>query len=227
MPSLLDFTYNTRDIGGYCTTEGKHIQYSAFWRGDLPNEITDCDVAAMLSVGMTDVIDLRSQDEVRRQPCAFAAVRGLHYRHCALAGEGRVPSSPDGVADSYMEIAAGHAVMSEVMRGIAHAKGGVLCHCTAGKDRAGVVTAILMMLVGVSDEDILENYMQSEPNLRGLIDELCRKYQDLDKDIITPQRRYMKEFLGLFREKYGSAEQYLYTIGLEKSEIQGIINKLI
>lgn len=227
MPSLLDFTYNTRDIGGYAAAGGKVIKYSAFWRSDLPSEITDCDVAAMIAMGMTDIIDLRSQDEVKRQPCALAAVKGLHYQHCALAGDGRVAHSPDEVAASYMEIADGHAPMAEVMRGILGAKGGVVCHCTAGKDRAGVVTAILMLLVGVSDENIVENYMQSKPNLRGLIDELCRQYRDLNKDIVTPQRRYIEEFLGLFREKYDSAETYLHTIGLEKKEIQEIIHKLI
>lgn len=227
MPSLLDFTYNTRDIGGYPAAEGKITKYSAFWRSDLPSEITDCDVAAMFSMGMTDVIDLRSHAEVQRQPCALAAVRGLHYRHCALAGDGRVPHSPDGVAAAYMEIADGHAAMAEVMRGIAQAKGGVVCHCTAGKDRIGVVTAILMMLVGVSDEDIFENYMQSEPNLRGLVDALCRSYSDLNKETITPNRRYIEEFVGLFREKYGSAEKYLRTIGLKKTEIKVIVDKLI
>lgn len=227
MPSLLDFTYNTRDIGGYAAAEGKVIKYSAFWRSDLPSEISDCDVAAMIAVGMTDIIDLRSQDEVKRQPCALAAVRGLHYRHCALAGDGRVPHSSDEMADSYMEIADGHAPMAEVMRGVGQAKGGVVCHCTAGKDRVGVVTAILMMLIGVNDENIIENYMQSEPNLRGLVEELCRKYSDLDKKIITPHQHYIEAFLRLFREKYGSAEQYLYTIGLEQSEIQEIIHKLI
>lgn len=227
MPSLLDFTYNTRDIGGYRAAEGKFIKYSAFWRSDLPNEITDCDVAAMISVGMTDVIDLRSHEEVKCQPCALAVVKGLNYKHCALAGDGRVPDSPEGVAASYMEIADGHAVMSEVMRCIARSKGGVVCHCTAGKDRTGVVTAILMMLVGVSDEDISENYMQSEPNLRGLVEELCRSYSDLDREVITPKRRYIEEFLGLFRQKYTNAESYMYAIGLKKSEIRLIVNKLI
>lgn len=227
MPSLLDFTYNTRDIGGYSAAEGKVIKYSAFWRSDLPNEITDCDVAAMLSMGMTDVIDLRSYEEVKSQPCALAAVNGLNYRHCALAGNGRVPDTPDGVAASYIEIADGHTVMCEVMRGIAMSKGGVVCHCTAGKDRTGVITAILMMLVGVSDEDISENYMQSKPNLRGLIDALCRSYSDLDKDVITPKQCYIEEFLELFRHKYESAENYMRMIGLKESEIELIVNKLI
>lgn len=227
MPSLLDFTYNTRDIGGYAAAGGRFIQYSAFWRSDLPSEISDCDVAAMIAVGMTDIIDLRSQDEVRRQPCALAAVRGLHYQHCALAGGGRVAHSPDEVAASYMEIADGHAPMAEVMRGFLQANGGVLCHSTAGKDRVGVVTAILMLLVNASDEAIVENYMQSEPNLRGLVRELCRKYNDLNEEIITPQRRYMEMFLRLFRKKYGSAEEYLRCIGLEPSEIRGMIHKLV
>ena len=227
MPSLLDFTYNTRDIGGYGAAEGKVTKYSAFWRSDLPNEITDCDVAAMISMGMTDIIDLRSYDEVRRQPCALAAVKGFNYTHCALAGDGRVPDSPDGVAVSYMEIAGGHSVMCEVMRRIALSKGGVVCHCTAGKDRTSVVTAILMMLVGVSDEDISENYMQSEQNLRGLVDTLCCSYSDLNREVITPKPRYIEDFLTLFRKKYTSAEKYMYAIGLKKSEIRLIVDKLI
>ena len=227
MPSLLDFTYNTRDIGGYRTSDGAVLRHSAFIRSDLPGEITDCDVAALLSVGITDVIDLRSDAEAARQPCALQVVKGLKYHRCPLAGDGRVADSPDAVAASYMEIADGSAVMAEVMRTIADAKGGVLCHCTAGKDRTGVVTAILMMLVGVSDPDIAENYMQSERNLREIVDALCRTYAELDRETITPKPRYIEEFLVMFRDKYGDAGRYLQWIGMDNRQISAISDKLL
>lgn len=227
MPSLLDFTYNTRDIGGYSTRSGVEILHGRFLRSDLPYKITDCDIAAVKYAGITDVIDLRSLDEVKSQPCAFRCVEEVNYYHCAFKGDGRVPGSPDEVAESYMEIAEGHEVMAEVMRIIANAEGGVLYHCTAGKDRTGVLTVFLMMLAGTSDEDIIENYMQSEPNLREIIDRLCSMYDDLNKEVITPKRRYIEEFLSLFREKYGSVENYMEAIGLTQSEVNMIYNKLV
>lgn len=227
MPSLLDFTYNTRDIGGYITRDGSEILHGAFLRSDLPYKITDCDVAAVKYAGITDVIDLRSFDEAESQPCAFKSVEEINYYHCAFNGDGRVPDSPDKVAESYMEIADGHKAMADAMRIIANAEGGVLYHCTAGKDRTGVLTVFLMMLAGASDEDIIENYMQSEPNLKEIIDRLCSMYDDLNKEVITPKRCYIEDFLSLFREKYGSVENYMEEIGLAQSEINIIYNKLV
>lgn len=227
MPSLLDFTNNTRDIGGYAARDGGKTRCGAFLRSDIPQMLTDCDIAAIKAAGITDVIDLRSLDEVNRLPCAFNDVEEINYHHYALNGNGRVPKSPDKVAESYMEIANGHESVANVMRIIAKSSGGVLYHCTAGKDRTGVLTAILMMLAGTSSEDIIEDYMQSEPNLREITDKLCSMYDDLDKDVITPQRRYIEEFINLFTEKYGSADNYMEQIGLEQIEVNSIYKKLV
>ena len=91
-------------------------------------------------------------------PTPLAQEPGIRYLHCPLAGDGRVPA-PDEVPLSYMEMADGTGQMAGALQAIAEAPQAVLFHCTAGKDRTGVVAALLLWLAGVSEEDILADYI--------------------------------------------------------------------
>ena len=89
---------------------------------------------------------------------------------------------------------------------------GILYFCNAGKDRTGVITALILKLLGVNDEDIINDYMIT----KELMSEILNKYAEHNDDIIniiTPQRYYMEEFLEKFTEKYKGIENYLTLIG--------------
>ena len=109
--------------------------------------------AGSACLGITTVVGLRSAEEIERKPDPLAQEPGIRYLHCPLAGDGRVPA-PDEVPLSYMEMADGTGQMAGALRAIAEAPQAVLFHCTAGKDRTGVVAALLLWLAGVSEEDI-------------------------------------------------------------------------
>ena len=117
--------------------------------------------------------------------------------------------------------------MRQVYQCITHAPQGVLFHCSAGKDRSGVVSAILLLLAEVGDKDIIENYMMTkECNAKRFA--LARKnHPDLDINIIIPREEFMIRFLQLFREKYGDAENYMRRIGVLPEEIEMIQSKLV
>lgn len=125
-----------------------------------------------------------------------------------------------------MEIA-GAVNIGEVFRHIAHAPDGVLFHCAAGKDRTGVLCAILIMLAEVSDDDIVEDYVLSREYNKKCLEAASRKYSDTFMNIITPNERYMLEFLRLFREKYGGAEEYFDAIGVVSEDVWLLKNKLL
>lgn len=117
--------------------------------------------------------------------------------------------------------------MRQIYRSIAQAPQGVLFHCSAGKDRSGVVSAILLLLAEVGDKDIIENYMMTkEYNAKRFA--LARKnYPDVDINIIIPREEFILRFLQLFREKYGNAENYMRSIGVLSEEIERIRGKLL
>ena len=88
--------------------------------------------------------------------------------------------------------------MRKIIDFILAAETNVLYFCNAGKDRTGVVSAILLDKKGMSEEYIIHDYMKSKVNLKGMIEAYVKQFPDVDIDIITPQERYMREFL----EKY-------------------------
>ena len=67
--------------------------------------------------------------------------------------------------------------------------------CNAGKDRTGVVSAVLLKKLGASDEEIIADYLESKDNLTDNINEYVALHPDVDREIITPHREYMEEFL--------------------------------
>ena len=144
---------NLRDLGGYPLAgrgSERFTRWGSLYRGDLPKQVTQADRQHLRELGITTVVDLRSKEEIERKPDPLAQEPGIRYLHCPLAGDGRVPA-PDEVPLSYMEMADGTGQMAGALRAIAEAPQAVLFHCTAGKDRTGVVAALLLWLAGVSE----------------------------------------------------------------------------
>ena len=76
-----------------------------------------------------------------------------------------------------------------------NAKSNVLYFCNAGKDRTGVVSAVLLYQLGMSSEYIVQDYLKTKFNLEPFLNAFARENPAIDIDVITPQKRYMEEFL--------------------------------
>lgn len=117
--------------------------------------------------------------------------------------------------------------MKDVFETIANAPEGVLFHCTAGKDRTGVVSAILLALVGVSDEDIVYDYAISREFNKLRLEAFLKEHPEIDREIVLANEKSMHSFLKMLRRKHNSVEQYLLDIGITGDEIQRLKNKLV
>lgn len=110
-----------------------------------------------------------------------------------VTGGNAVPKSVDDVSKSYVSMV--DTLLYNTIELILGAKSNVLYFCNAGKDRAGVVSAILLHRLGMSDEYIIDDYMKSETQLRSMLETFAKQNPEVNIDIIMPQERYMKEFL--------------------------------
>ena len=212
---------NLRDLGGYpLAGRGQEgfTRWGSLYRGDLPKQVTQADRQRLREMEITTVVDLRSTEEIERKPDPLAQEPGIRYLHCPLAGEGRVPA-PDEIALSYMEMVEGVEQMARALQAIAEAPQAVLFHCTAGKDRTGVVAALLLGLAGASEEDICADYIVSGPYLQRML----RAYREAHPDvaICPPQSVYMSGFLRLFAERYGTPQRYLEMLGIDAGKLAG------
>ena len=224
---LLSNTLNTRDLGGYPIVSGKVTTYNVFLRSDVPIKVSGDDIKLLLSKNITTIVDLRSDGEVQSKPCALKNDISFEYYHCKVHGDGYLPESVEAVPDSYFDMVDEKKTIVNIMRVLSEAKGGVLYHCTAGKDRTGVISALLLLLVGVSKIDILADYQISQAYLGSMLQQYCKSNKNVDVNIITPKAEYMEKFLDMFLQKYNSVEEYFSLIGLNDSEVLRLKMKLI
>lgn len=224
--SMLKTTQNTRELGGYVIRDGLATRRNSLWRSDVQCYPCEDDVALLKERGITTILDLRGEKDVARKPSGFANVEGFHYINCPIDEGSGVPESVEAVPVSYMAIASA-ANMPKVFRTIAVAETGVMFNCTAGKDRTGVVSAILLMHAGVSDEDIIENYVLTREYGKERLELVHKNFPEIDMNIVTPREWFMEEFLRLFRERFGTTEEYFRNLGLGREEIEKIRQKLV
>lgn len=224
--SMLETTQNTRELGGYVIKDGLATKRNSLWRSDVQNYPSEADFALLKERGITTILDLRGDKDTARKPSGFENAEGFTYINCPIIEGSGVPESVEQVPVSYLAIAQAEN-MPKVFKTIANAKNGVMFNCTAGKDRTGVVSAILLLHAGVSDADIIENYVLTREYGRARLELVHRNFPEVDMNIVTPKEWYMEEFLRLFREKFGTAEGYFKALGLNGTEIENIRRKLV
>lgn len=184
MPSLLESTANTRSV-----LPGS-LRYL---RSDAPISPTPQDVAFLLEQGVTTLVDLRSDAECLRRPCPLAEHPSFTYLRLPVTGGNAMPDSPAHVADSYIRMV--DAQMERILSTIEAVDTGVMFFCTAGKDRTGVVSALLQHRAGLPREMIVADYLLSGENLRERLAAFAVLHPEVDPVIYTPQSAYMERFL--------------------------------
>ena len=97
------------------------------------------------------------------------------------------------VPESYINMA--DAQLDAIIDAIWNAQTNVLYFCNAGKDRTGVVSALLLAKMGMSKEYIIADYMESKKNLKEILEDYAKQCPEVDIEVITPHERYMAEFL--------------------------------
>lgn len=220
--------YNLRDLGGYSVPGGGETAWERLLRGDNPEHLTEEDLRWLLDRDVTTVVDLRNEAEAGRKPDQMASQPGFHYFHCPLLTEGDgMPNLETDVGQGYFRMLDGSDLVAKALRTVAAAPGGVLFHCTAGKDRTGLMAALLLGLVGVERTDLLADYQVSETYLADVIHQIRKRVPDLSAFAGASKAEYLNDCLDLLEEKYGSVSGYLRAIGLTEGELTALRRKLL
>ncbi|MBQ8786950.1 MAG: tyrosine-protein phosphatase [Oscillospiraceae bacterium] len=161
-------------------------------RSDVPCKITNEETQWLISNNITTVIDLREENECLQKKCPLIDNHDFTYICMPVTGGNAIPDSTDHVSKTYISMA--DNVMENIINTIISAETNVIYFCNAGKDRTGVVSAILLYKFGYSRDYIIKDYMQSSENLKEMIEAFSLQCPNV-KEIITPSRRYMEEFL--------------------------------
>ena len=236
-PLKLDGTFNTRDLGGYPSASGKITQTHRLLRSDGLHQLSPKDQQTLYDYGVRKVIDLRSKYECEKNVSRMAEYRDVAYEHVPMLdriqSDGFEAVFPSCMSEMYMALLAeyGAAVASALRAILAEPMGCVLFHCTAGKDRTGVIAMLLLLLCGVPESIVIADYAATQQNIAPAVD--AQKKELLEKGIAFPEHVFgsdpdqMKITIDYLDHSCGGAEKHIRTIGLDDLEIAALRDKLL
>ena len=227
--------FNARDVGGYPTADGRRTRWGALLRSDLICRLTPRGRDQLLAAGVGTIVDLRSEHELVAEPGPYAANTAgavpIYLNTPVLDYGDQETMARLAMTRSYGE---DYCLMLDGFRGriaravssIANApEGGVLVHCYAGKDRTGIVVALLLALVGVPKETIVADYAVSADHLWPLWEEQQRRAIATLPPHSPPEA--MAELLDHLAGTHGGAEAYLKASGLTDEELARLSERLV
>ncbi|RMC30191.1 tyrosine-protein phosphatase [Paracoccus alkanivorans] len=238
----LQGSFNLRDLGGYRTAKGQ-TAWRRYWRADSLHRLGPDAMATLVTIGCSTVIDLRHDTEITARPNPFfTGQSSVSYHHVSLF-EGLDPTQP-GMADAENVLLALYCAaldkrgeqFAQVLRLMAEAPGGVLFHCTAGKDRTGMIAAFLLLLAGASRTDIVADYVLTGDYAPAMFAALraeqeakdpLKGFIDLSSPLLLSEAGTMEAFLEYLDQLYGGAEAYLLAQGLRAEEIVRLRARLL
>jgi protein-tyrosine phosphatase len=228
-----------RDVGGYATVDGYRVRSGSVFRSDTLHRLTSADLELASEIGIRTVIDLRSRAELERSG-RFGRAHEVAFHH--LPVEEEIPADPASrdlaeppPGEIYVEMAtAGRAAIANILRVIAEGEHAVVFHCFAGKDRTGVIAALLLATLGVPDETIVTDYQLSERSLEPAVawaesndPEWAARMAAFPPWLLLSPAETMRAFLEILRARHGSIDAYLRDAGVEHSVTEVLRDRLL
>jgi protein-tyrosine phosphatase len=237
---LLDWEggLNARDLGGYATGDGRETRWGAVVRSAALGGLTEAGRAALAGYGVRAIVDLRLPGELDREPNPFAEPgdHGIAYTNVSFIDPAAAP--PEEVttlAEDYLGMLDRYrGGVADVMAAVADApEGGVLIHCAAGKDRTGLIAALLLGLVGVPAATIADDYALTAELLRSRELEWLehgpgeRAEREAMVARFAPTAEVMLEVLAGLAERWGGVEPYLLAAGVPRGDLERLRDRLL
>ncbi len=231
---------NARDLGGYRTRDGGRTRWRAVVRSDCPTRLTPRGRTQLVEYGVRTVLDLRELSELEAAPNPFAGCECVRYVNVPVEDS----DDPDGAAamEAAATIEEAYVIgleryperLARAVRAVAGAdEGCVLVHCAAGKDRTGLVCALLLGLVGVPDEVVAEDWNLSNRCLREQYGRAVRTIPHGTHERLRLERQLrtseptMLAMLSWLRARHGGVEGYLRAGGLSAEDARRLRERLV
>jgi protein tyrosine/serine phosphatase len=221
---------NVRDLGGLPAGDGRRTRSGRIFRGELLPSLVEDDVEILIrEVGLRSVVDLRSRGEVRHEPGRWLE-HDVAWINCPFR-LGKLAPVPGPGADyvaAYFGFLEGgpRAVLLAVETLMEPAGHPALFHCAAGKDRTGVLSALLLDVLGVPHEVIAEDYAFTSMALTQVLERLqeIEPYRaSLAGSVAAdhePHAATMTAFLHELDRRHGGSEAWLVANGLAPSLVE-------
>lgn len=244
---------NTRDLGGYKTTEGKTIKYKKLIRSGTLGALTNEDIRILVEeYDLKTIVDLRTMVERSQNPDPdISGVISYHNpilkdETFGITREGETTNSSEVIEFDYSEMLLNHVnklgededslstLYAEFVESeyalehyrqfleyvLNHGEGAILWHCTAGKDRVGTSTAVLLRILGVDMETILNDFLLTNEFLKEQTQEIVKQVsvKTTDERVLKlvsklngVEKGYLEVFFNTINKNFGSFEEFVHT----------------
>lgn len=233
---FFDDLLNARDLGGMPLKDGKTFKSHLIMRCGSPSLASKKAIDELKEFGVSTVIDLRSEAEVEHYGNPFINQPGIDFHNVSL-----FLGDPDSDSDPTMVFLRTHKLgdfyvlvledlserIVETLRIINKSNGVSLFHCAHGKDRTGIIAAILYLIAGAQRENIIQNYKVSYEYAKHFLDPLIAVREDSMKHTLRSDAENMEILLNYIDNKHnGDICTYLVNSGMSLEEIDDLRRKI-
>jgi protein-tyrosine phosphatase len=184
----LDETFNTRDLGCYSNKYNKHVKPNLLYRSDKLNNLTDSDIKKIKDLGIKRIIDFRSITEKNKYP--NRQIDGIEYIEMEIDNSVNISEEIDLIINNNKDpkdfltksnetfILHFQDIYTQFLKDILRYKKPTLFHCSAGKDRTGLATVLIYLILDIDLDIILKDYMKSNEYLVNNITDYIKIMKD-------------------------------------------------
>jgi len=245
---------NLRYLGGIKNNDRKVLKDSLIYRSGNLHQLKRSSFEELEQLKINKVIDLRTKQEVAKEPDQLP--KNISYqlysafedkndemanaRKLALKGKISGKDADQRMVKFYTDyVSENPEIIKTIITDILNSEQPVLYHCTAGKDRTGIITSLILKVLKFDDSVIFEEYLQSNNLRKDLIQKRLNLantfhfvYPKLDIGVVEKtswiERNYLQSAFDEINKKYGSMENYIHQIlGISESQQEVYINKLL
>lgn len=256
MQRILSFegVENFRDFGGY-DARGRRLKRGLLYRSAHHGNATESDLAAMRDLGLALIVDLRRPNERERDPCRRWEGFGATVIENDMSEEKEDPwhmfiRDSDLTVESFRSHMENYYVKAPFVprhvdlyaryfQALAAAQGPVLIHCAAGKDRTGILAALTHHMAGVSEEDIVADFLLTNdpgrlarrvPVMMKMMRELngATPTEDAVRTALGVEASYLENAFRSIHQRHGSVDAYLEeTLGVDEAARRAIHGRIL
>ncbi|MFT5572021.1 MAG: protein-tyrosine phosphatase [Cryomorphaceae bacterium] len=224
---------NFRDLGGYQSDDGRQVKWGKVYRSAQLDRMSSEGVRALSELGIKAVVDLRFSEESAKYPTMQEAVplAEMLSWHDEFQDDGDLRAStmqmswkdsldsldPQQVREAMrinypQKLYSHRAIYRKMLLCLAHDKTPLVFHCAAGKDRTGVAAALILSLLGVSDQQIVEDYLLTQNEVANLLDSWLAAGATDSDDYEDFQQRMMRLPREVIQPVFEADQAYIETL---------------
>ena len=239
----LDGLLNVRDLGGLSTPDGRRVRRGQVVRSDNLRGLTDDGAVALVrDLQPRLVVDLRTEQECAREGRGLAEVADVHYVNvplqpkAALSDEQVAAGLATNLYDDYvLQVRDNARQLVAALELLAQDSSlPAVIHCTAGKDRTGVLVALLLDLLGVEREQVVADYAETTANMPGILDRIraspffrSNGLAAAPAWIFSSEPATMRDFLAHVDAEHGGTREWVRTAGLPDEAVARLQERLL